>query len=149
MDIKQFQEELNAFQAATPFPKDKIPGNFKEVTDVIFKKQSPQANKMSIATFKQILTISDNNYSLTQIGYLINACTIQTMASLDMELEPYCEFMTKVEEMVAAWKELVEAEKTRLTRKYETLQNIEDKSGRTIEMPVNNKKGKTKPVAEA
>jgi hypothetical protein len=133
MDVqKAIQQEMEQFmgQQFSHFATR----HFNHIPEIL-KKHSPHALKIPLDNYRELNSVDADNCTYTQAGSCCNLLTGQTMASLDMDFEPYMELQKDVEDAIKFWNEETGKVKTRLQNKLEALSDVEKKSGRTIDMP--------------
>lgn len=134
MDKKQLQERYAEFQRATLYPAEYV---HPDTTDWIKKSMifhSPASLKMTVSDYVALVNRPADSLTLWDLAVAFHAMEIRTAGEMNMNLTEYCDYMTAVNNMIEAWRKIVEPKWNAMQREFDAKQKIEEKSGRAIEM---------------
>lgn len=131
---KAIQKEMDDFMQSERFTHEATK-HFARIPEIL-KKVSPHSLKIPLDAYASLASVTPENCNLEQAGSCFNMMMGQTCASLGMELDEYIKMYGELEEGVKAWNAITIPKRKAAQNKLEALTEVENKSGRKIDMPV-------------
>lgn len=136
--------ELVTFQKENAFPADQVPGWFGEVVRESLRTVCPASVNISIEDFTSMYRNETGNYTLFDMGTLLQIVRSRTAEQLRKTVDEYIDLQEKIGEMSNEWFRIYNPKRKevdeRATQETQNLINAArtPSAGQTIQLPAEN-----------